>query len=66
MMTPIQQNPRLQQQNFIDVSTAASASRERAFIRSVYGWMFGGLLLTALASWWVVVSPAMQQIVARS
>ncbi len=66
MMMPTQQNPRLQPQNLIDVSTSASLARERTFIRSVYGWMFGGLLLTALASWWVVVSPAMQQIVARS
>ena len=65
-MMPAQQNPRLQPQNFIDVQTAGGLERERAFIRSVYGWMFGGLLLTALASYWVVVSPAMQQIVARS
>jgi uncharacterized protein len=38
-------------------------ARERAFIRTVYGWMFGGLLLTALAALWVVQSPAMQQVV---
>jgi FtsH-binding integral membrane protein len=37
--------------------------RVRAFVRSVYGWMFGGLLLTALSSAWVVVSPAMQQLI---
>lgn len=43
-------------------ATAVDAVRERAFIRGVYGWMFGGLLLTALASAWVVNSPAMQQL----
>ena len=26
-------------------------------IRSVYRWMFGGLLVTALASLWVAMSP---------
>ena len=40
-----------------------SAANERAFIRTVYAWMFGGLMLTALASLWVVVSPAMQQLI---
>lgn len=40
-----------------------SAVNERTFIRNVYAWMFGGLLLTAMASLWVVVSPAMQQLV---
>jgi len=38
-------------------------TRTRAFIRSVYGWMFGGLLLTAFAAMWVVMSPAMQTLV---
>ncbi|HXG58609.1 MAG TPA: Bax inhibitor-1/YccA family protein [Thermoanaerobaculia bacterium] len=38
-------------------------ARERAFFRSVYAWMFGGLLLTALASFWVVVSQPMQQLI---
>ncbi|HUO83595.1 MAG TPA: Bax inhibitor-1/YccA family protein [Thermoanaerobaculia bacterium] len=45
------------------VSMDATRTRERDFIRSVYGWMFGGLLLTAAAAAWVVFSPAMQQIV---
>ena len=40
-----------------------TGERTRAFIRSVYGWMFGGLLLTAFAAAWVVFSPAMQAIV---
>ena len=48
---------------WISASTAESAERERAFFRSVYSWMFGGLLLTAFAAMWVVTSPAMQQIV---
>jgi FtsH-binding integral membrane protein len=39
------------------------AERTRAMFRSVYGWMFGGLLLTAVASLWVVASPAMQQLI---
>lgn len=38
-------------------------ANEREFIRSVYAWMFGGLLLTAMAAAWVVFSPRMQQLV---
>lgn len=41
-------------------------AHEREFIRSVYGWMFGGLLLTAMAAAWVVFSPAMQQLVSST
>src|SRR5437868_10321837 len=52
-----------QQQPWISASTAEMDVRERSFIRSVYGWMFGGLLLTAVAALWVVMSPAMQQLV---
>jgi FtsH-binding integral membrane protein len=37
--------------------------RTRTFVRSVYAWMFGGLMTTAFAALWVVMSPAMQQIV---
>jgi FtsH-binding integral membrane protein len=37
--------------------------RVRAFIRSVYAWMFGGLLLTAFTSLWVVSSTSMQQLI---
>jgi hypothetical protein len=48
---------------WISASTAETGMRTRAFIRSVYAWMFGGLLLTAFASVWVVTSPAMQQLV---
>jgi FtsH-binding integral membrane protein len=54
---------RPEQPAWIDGRTAQTAERERSFIRSVYGWMFGGLLLTAAAAMWVVFSPAMQQIV---
>jgi uncharacterized protein len=48
---------------WISASTAEMEARERAFFRSVYGWMFGGLLLTTLAAMWVVSSPAMQQLI---
>jgi FtsH-binding integral membrane protein len=58
-----EQQQQQRQPAYIDGRTAESGLRERAFIRSAYGWMFGGLLLTALASLWVVSSPAMQQIV---
>jgi FtsH-binding integral membrane protein len=54
---------RPQQPAWIDGRTADTAERERTFIRSVYAWMFGGLILTALAAMWVVASPAMQQLV---
>jgi hypothetical protein len=48
---------------WIDGRTAETAERERTFIRSVYAWMFGGLLLTAAASLWVVSSQSMQQLI---
>ena len=52
-----------QQQPWISASTAEMDVREHSFIRSVYAWMFGGLLLTAVAALWVVMSPAMQHFV---
>ncbi len=52
-----------QQPAWISASTADVGLRTQAFIRRVYAWMFGGLLLTTLASMWVVASPAMQAIV---
>lgn len=55
-----------QQPAWIDGSTVETQLRVRAFIRTVYGWMFGGLLLTALAALWVVSSAPMQQIVLRN
>jgi len=48
---------------WISASTAETDTRVRAFMKSVYGWMFGGLLTTAFASAWVVFSPAMQQLI---
>ena len=54
---------RPQEPAWIDARTADVAERERTFIRSVYAWMFGGLILTALAAMWVVASPAMQQLI---
>ena len=48
---------------WISAATAETQERIRSFVRSVYAWMFGGLLLTALASLWVVSSPAMQNII---
>jgi len=56
-------NSSQQQPAWISASTAEMEGRTRAFVRSVYGWMFGGLLTTAFAALWVVMSPAMQQIV---
>jgi FtsH-binding integral membrane protein len=54
---------RPEQPAWIDGRTADTAERERTFIRSVYAWMFGGLLLTAAAALWVVQSESMQRIV---
>jgi FtsH-binding integral membrane protein len=56
-------NSSQQQPAWISASTAEMEGRTRAFVRSVYGWMFGGLLTTAFAALWVVMSPAMQQLV---
>jgi FtsH-binding integral membrane protein len=52
-----------QQPAWISASTADTDLRVRTFIRTVYGWMFGGLLLTAAAAMWVVNSPAMQRMI---
>jgi FtsH-binding integral membrane protein len=52
-----------QQPAWISGATAQTQERERAFFRSVYSWMFGGLLLTAVAAMWVATSPAMQRLV---
>jgi FtsH-binding integral membrane protein len=48
---------------WISASTAETGMRVRAFIRSVYAWMFGGLLLTAFSALWVASSTAMQQLI---
>ena len=51
------------QPGWVSAATVETGERIRAFVRTVYAWMFGGLLLTALASLWVLSSPAMQQII---
>ena len=48
---------------WIEGRTAETAERERSFIRSVYAWMFGGLMLTAAAAVWVVMSASMRQLI---
>jgi FtsH-binding integral membrane protein len=48
---------------WISASTAETETRVRAFVKSVYAWMFGGLLLTAFASAWVISSPAMKTLI---
>jgi len=48
---------------WVSAATDGSDVRVREFIRSVYAWMFGGLLITALMAVWVVNSPALQQLV---
>ena len=50
----------------IAARTAGDAIDTRNFIRNVYAWMFGGLLLTAFASLWVINSPAMQQLILQN
>lgn len=63
-MDPVQRFRSQQEQPaWISASTEEMATREREFFRSVYGWMFFGLLLTAVASVGVALSPALQQII---
>jgi FtsH-binding integral membrane protein len=50
-------------QPWISASAADTSTQVQSFIRSVYAWMFGGLLLTAASAWWVVNSAAMQQVI---
>jgi uncharacterized protein len=57
-MNPFEQQ---EQQSWMVSSSVETVSRERAFIRTTYMWMFGGLLITALASLAVLASPAMKQ-----
>jgi FtsH-binding integral membrane protein len=45
-------------------STAAAAERTFAFLRSVYGWMFIGLAVTAMVGAVVAGSPAATQAIA--
>src|SRR5687767_3608445 len=62
-MSQFPYQPQQQKPAWVDARTADTAERERTFIRSVYAWMFGGLILTALAAMWVVNSPAMQKLI---
>ena len=48
---------------WISASTAETDMRVRAFVKSVYAWMFGGLLLTSFAAMWVKTSLAMQHLI---
>lgn len=52
-----------QQPAWIDGRTVEMEYRERAMFRSVFGWMFVGLMLTAVSSLFVVMSPALQQMI---
>ena len=51
---------------WIDGRTAESGIRERAFIGKVYGWMFAGLLLTAMSALAVVMSPTLQRMIIQN
>lgn len=43
------------------LSPAAADEKVSSFLRGVYGWMFGGLLVTAAVAWAVAGSPALVQ-----
>jgi FtsH-binding integral membrane protein len=62
-MSQFPYRPEPQQPAWINADTATLLERERAFFRTVYTWMFGGLALTALASLFVVNSPSLQALV---
>jgi FtsH-binding integral membrane protein len=51
------------QRPWLSAATAEAGMGTRAFIASVYRWMFAGLLVTAVASLWVAMSQPMQQLV---
>jgi len=59
---PYQPQPQ-PQQGWIDGTTVETQQRVRAFFRLVYGWMFGGLVLTTLAALWVATSEPMQRLI---
>jgi len=61
---PMNQWERLEEQtNWVSSSNEAAFSREQAFLRLAYAWMFGGLMLTAGTAFMVTVVPALQQFV---
>ncbi len=41
---------------------AERASSAQTFFQAVYWWMFGGLMLTSLAAYWVVTSTPLQRV----
>jgi FtsH-binding integral membrane protein len=47
----------------VPMTSTAAAERVGAFLRLVYGWMAGGLAITALVAFFVVSSPAVLQVV---
>jgi len=49
--------------NWVSSSSETSFSREQAFIRLAYAWMFGGLGLTAVTAYLVTIMPSLQQLV---
>jgi FtsH-binding integral membrane protein len=51
------------QRPWVSAATADAGMGVQSFIRSVYRWMFAGLLVTAFASLWVAMSKPMQQLV---
>ena len=56
-----QQPFRPEQPAWLDARVASTADQERTFIRSVYLWMFTGLMVTTGASLMVMQSKALQQ-----
>jgi hypothetical protein len=53
----------IEQPAWISASAETTFSREQSFIRTAYAWMFGGLLLTALSSFFVYATPALRALV---
>ncbi|MGK2859871.1 MAG: Bax inhibitor-1/YccA family protein [Thermoanaerobaculia bacterium] len=52
-----------EQPAYISASAETTFTREQSFIRTTYSWMFGGLLLTALASFFVYKTPALHSVI---
>ena len=48
--------------SFVDpVQDMSVVKAQQAYLSKVYGWMVGGLLVTAATAWWVASSPAVLQ-----
>ncbi len=55
-------NMNIDNRSFVDpVQDQSIVSAQQQFLSKVYGWMVGGLLVTALTAWWVATSPAVMQ-----